>query len=93
MSKKKKSLGELLLGSLKEALDSPSNGKILAPNVPSIRKKLHMTQLEFAKEYRINVKTLRQWEQGARGQDSASLAYLACISKAPDQIREILNGA
>lgn len=93
MNKTKRSVGAKLIDSIIEALEHPSTGKIVTPriNVAQIRKKLHMNQAEFAKEYHINIKTLRQWEQGVRNPDLTSLAYLECISKAPEQIRNILN--
>lgn len=84
--------GTKLIQSIREAIVNPSRGKIVnVLNVAEIRKNLHMSQAEFAREYHLNVKTLRQWEQGVRVPDSTSLAYLECISKAPEQIRNILN--
>ena len=39
----------------------PEENLVNTINVAAIRKRLHMSQTEFAKEH-INVKTLRQWE-------------------------------
>jgi DNA-binding transcriptional regulator YiaG len=83
----------MLVESIGEAIATPATGTIANPivNVAHIRKKLQMSQTEFSKVYHINIKTLRQWEQGVRSQNLTSLAYLECISKAPEQIRNILN--
>jgi DNA-binding transcriptional regulator YiaG len=91
-----KTMGEALLEAIKDALASPSNGKIVRPiyRSPSeVRRRLQMTQLQFAKEFHINIKTLQQCKQGVRQPDSAACAYLECISKAPEQIRNILQGS
>lgn len=89
---RKKSLGAMLIAAIEDAIANPSKMKTVYPSVARVRKNLQMTQSEFAKEYHINIKTLRQWEQGLRSPDSTSLAYLECIAKAPKQISEILNG-
>jgi len=36
------------------------------PDVRAIRRKLHLSQQEFAQKYRIPLPTLRNWEQGRR---------------------------
>ena len=88
-----KSLGKELLGAVKEALKSKENGKIVRPKIDviAIRKKLHMTQKEFATQYHIKLQTLRNWEQEKRLPDTASLAYLFCIAARPKLIQGILN--
>ena len=92
-NKNSSNLGKQLINSIQEALEASSPGKIVRPiiDIVALRKKLNMTQIDFAKEYHINIKTLRQWEQGVRRPDLTSLAYLECISRAPEQISSILN--
>lgn len=90
---KTKSLGQELLAAVRDALRKPGNGRILRPkvNVSAIRKKLGMTQKEFAKQYYIKLQTLRNWEQEKRIPDTTTLAYLTCIACRPKEILKILH--
>jgi putative transcriptional regulator len=58
-----------------------------------IRWALHMSQVEFAKTFRIPLGTLRDWEQHRRDPDQAAQAYLEVIAREPDAIRRALAGA
>jgi putative transcriptional regulator len=60
-------------------------------NVASVRKKLGMTQKQFASQYYIKLQTLRNWEQEKRIPDATTLAYLTCIASAPKKILKILH--
>jgi len=64
------------------------NGTDLAgfmPVIPpqSLRKRLGMTQQEFAKALRIPLSTLRNWEQGRVLPDPAARSLLAIVGKNP----------
>ncbi len=61
------------------------------PNVRAIRRKLHMSQSEFAIKYRIPLPTLKNWEQGRRQPDAPAAAYLQAIARRPREISEALN--
>ena len=56
-----------------------------APVVPPqlLRKRLGMTQNEFAKALRIPLSTLRNWEQGRVLPDPAARSLLAIVAKNP----------
>ena len=58
------------------------------PDVRAIRRKLHMSQQEFAQSYRIPLPTLRNWEQGRRQPDAPAASYLHVIAKRPREISE-----
>ena len=87
-------LGQELLGAVQEALATPGSGTILrAPvDVSALRKKLQLSQREFAAHFHLNLQTLRQWEQGKRMPDTTSLAYLTCIARNPQVISGLLKG-
>ena len=55
-----------------------------------IRWALHMSQVEFAKTFRIPLGTLRDWEQHRRDPDRAAQAYLEVIAREPDAVRRAL---
>lgn len=90
----KKTMGQELLEAVREALAEPGAGRVLrhAVDVSALRKKLQLSQREFAGNFHINLQTLRQWEQGKRSPDTTSSAYLTCIAKNPTLISEMLRG-
>jgi|ERR1700683_440290 len=56
-----------------------------APIIPPqvLRKRLRMTQAEFAKALRIPLATLRNWEQGRVLPDPAARSLLTIIARNP----------
>jgi putative transcriptional regulator len=58
-----------------------------------IRWALHMSQVEFAKTFRIPLGTLRDWEQHRRDPDQAAQAYLEVIAREPAAVRRALARA
>jgi len=56
-----------------------------------LRKKLHLSQQQFANTYCINPETLKKWEQRKRNPDYISRVYLKCIDKQPRLIERIVN--
>ena len=61
------------------------------PDVRAIRRKLRMSQMEFAQNFRIPLPTLRNWEQGRRQPDAPAAAYLHAIAMRPREISEALK--
>lgn len=92
-----KTFGEELLESLNQALDY-ANGKtdgcivhtIYVPDVRAIRKKVGMSQQQFAATYRIPLPTLKGWEQGRRHPDATAAAYLTVIANMPREAQQAL---
>lgn len=56
----------------------------------AIRKRVKMSQSEFARAYGISKRALQEWEQGRRQPDSAARAYLTVIAKGPAVVRRAL---
>lgn len=90
---KKKTLGQELIEAVREAAAHPERCRTVWPtiDVASIRKQMKLSQQAFADNYHIRLQTLRQWEQGLRSPDSATIAYLTCIARKPETIRDILR--
>lgn len=63
------------------------------PDPKLIRKKLKLTQAEFASRYAIPLGTLRDWERRARFPDAAARAYLRVISQDPKMVAKLLATA
>jgi putative transcriptional regulator len=61
--------------------DTPRIEDIITPQV--IRKRLAMTQEQFAQALRIPVATLRNWEQGRNAIDPAARSLLMVVARNP----------
>ena len=86
--------GKELIQDLKTSIKTGDKGTIVWPSpesIKAIRLSQKMSQSQFSKEYKINIETLRAWEQGKRTPDSVSTAYLSCIQKSPEVISNILH--
>jgi putative transcriptional regulator len=93
MSKFGKDLIESLTDAVAHAKGEKSGVRIHTvgvPDVRAIRRKLHMSQHEFAATYRIPLPTLKNWEQGRRNPDAPAAAYLLAIAKRPREISAAL---
>jgi putative transcriptional regulator len=60
-------------------------------DVKRIRERAQMSQAEFARAFRINPRTLQEWEQGRRKPDAATRAYLAVIAKNREAVLDALS--
>lgn len=63
------------------ATRAPRIDDVVTPQV--IRKRLDMTQEEFARALHIPVATLRNWEQGRNSIDPAARALLTVVARDP----------
>ena len=86
------SLGQELINAVEEALNTEGRGRTVRSfDVRGLRKRLDLTQKEFATVYHINLETLKNWEQEKRIPDLTSISFLTCIEKNPDVIKKLLN--
>ena len=89
--------GELLTsvkeaGQIRRGERTPSRAfKIKAMDVQRIRRNLDLSQTQFAALVHVSVKTLRNWEQGARVPDGAAAALLTAIKNDPENVISALN--
>lgn len=89
--------GEKILRGLREAVAHASGrGRarlhvVQVPNVKAIRRRLEMSQREFAAAYRIPLTTLQGWEQGRRQPDAPASAYLLAIARIPAQVKSAIT--
>jgi putative transcriptional regulator len=93
----KQTPGERIIESVQQAIDfleGADNGcRVHIPeeiNVRRIRKKIHMSQSEFARYFGVSTRTVQQWEQGRRVPTGASRAFLTVIDKEPEAVRRAL---
>jgi putative transcriptional regulator len=61
------------------------------PTVRALRKKLNLTQEEFAARFHLPLGTVRAWEQGAHRPDKAAQVLLTVIARDPDAVARALE--
>ena len=59
----------------------------------SVRKRLGISQAEFAARYHVPIGTLRDWEQNRKQPDAPALAYLRVIARKPKMVARALRRA
>lgn len=60
-------------------------------DVSALRRRMGMTQEQFAARFGFSVATLRHWERGDRSPQGASLVLLNVIKRAPEAVTAALN--
>ena len=79
-------------GQIRRGEIEPSRVFVVLPSgVKEIRKKLNMSQIQFASVIHVSVKTLRNWEQGIRKPHGAAAALLMAINNDPENVLAALN--
>lgn len=61
------------------------------PTLAALRKKLMLTQEEFAARFHLPLGTVRDWEQGAHWPDKAVQVLLTVIANDPDAVTRALE--
>ena len=56
-----------------------------------VRRRLGLTQVEFARRIDVSHETIRNWEQGKRGPTGAARALLKILNKAPETALRVLG--
>ncbi len=57
-----------------------------APDVRAIRRKLRLSQAQFAKRFGFSVRTIQEWEQGRALPDRPARILLRVIAKSPKTV-------
>jgi putative transcriptional regulator len=88
--------GEKILGSVRSLRAAVRSGAPLTVHVPdqvdvkAIRKKLGMSQRQFAASFGFGLDAVQNWEQGRRRPEGAARAFLKVIEREPDAVRRAL---
>jgi len=61
------------------------------PTVRALRRKLNLSQEEFAARFHLPLGTVRDWEQGAHRPDKAAQVLLTVIARDPDAVARALD--
>jgi putative transcriptional regulator len=62
------------------------------PDVKGLRKKLGLTQAEFARHFGLSRRTIEQWEQGRAIPDRPARILLAVIARNPGAVERAVAG-
>jgi putative transcriptional regulator len=68
--------------------------KIVVPpriDVKRVRRKLGLSQNDFAETFGINAATLRNWEQGRRQPEGPARVLLTIIDREPAAVQRVLT--
>jgi putative transcriptional regulator len=88
--------GEKILRSVRNLRAEVRSGAALPVHVPTeidvkaIRKKLGMSQRQFAASFGFGLDAVQNWEQGRRRPEGAARAFLKVIEREPDAVRRAL---
>lgn len=67
---------------------------VLAPlDVAALRRRLGMSQAQFAAAYGFAARTVQDWEQGRREPEQSARAYLRAIAGDPEAVRRAFKAA
>lgn len=61
------------------------------PNVRLLRRRLNLTQEQFARTFHLSLGAVRDWEQGRNQPDHAARALLRVIEFNPDLVQQALR--
>ena len=60
-------------------------------NVKKVRRRLRMSQGQFAAQFGISPATLKNWEQGRRQPEGPARVLLNIIDREPEAVRRVLQ--
>ena len=79
-------LAPVMAASPQAAVSSAPADTQAQSTVRDLRRRVRLTQLEFASRLGVPVETIRNWEQGKRMPRGPARALLAVIAHAPDTV-------
>ena len=99
-TKGKQTAGQEIIASLNEAVRWAKGGKVPVRittvhvpevNVRQVRRRLNLSQSEFATRFGFATASVRNWEQGRTQPDGPARILLAVISKHPEAVQDALR--
>lgn len=71
------------------AIEKKSLPKVDASFVRQTREELNMSRSVFALKFRVSLRTLEKWEQGATLPNDQAVALLLLVRKYPDTLKKL----
>ena len=85
---------ENLKGGVRFAKGEKSNATVFAvlfaADIKAIRASVDMSQAVFAREFQLNLDTLKGWEQAKRKPDAAAANFLRMIQADPEYVQRTI---
>ena len=79
-------------GMIRKGIAKPSRVFSYSPvDIKRIRKRLHVSQSQFALMIGVSKSTLQNWEQGRREPEGPAKALLRIVDKQPDAVLQSLK--
>ncbi len=101
-AEKQPSVGKRIIEGLEEAL-AWSKGEnvpvrvtqvqVAEVDVSAVRRRMGLSQTQFALKFGFSPATLRNWEQGRVRPDAPTRVLLAVIAKHPESVEDVLKDA
>ena len=101
-SKTRSSVGQRIIEGLEQAIawthGENDRVRVTVDHVPDVdirkvRRKMGLSQVQFAAKFGLPPATLRNWEQGHARPDAPAQVLLAVIAKRPETVEEVLRQA
>jgi putative transcriptional regulator len=96
----KQTAGQRIIASAKQALafaqGENDNCIVSIPqeiDTALIRKKINMSQSQFADYFGVSVRTIQEWEQGRAVPSRCARAFLTVIDREPEAVHRALTGS
>lgn len=75
---------------LQQQQDDAEAMRDMAKYARRVRKRLGLSQREFARRINVSLETIRNWEQGTRRPSGAARALLKVLDKAPETALRVI---
>jgi putative transcriptional regulator len=101
-SRKRQTVGESIIEGLNQAIawtrGENDDVRVTLVHVPEVdvrqvRKKMGLSQAQFAAKFGFPPATLRNWEQGRARPDAPTRVLLAVIARHPEAVEDVLRRA
>ena len=101
-ARKRQTVGESIIEGLKQAVawtkGENDDVRVTLVHVPrvdvrQVRRKMGLSQAQFAIKFGFPPATLRNWEQGRSRPDTPTRVLLAVIAKHPEAVEDVLRKA
>jgi putative transcriptional regulator len=89
MAKVKRNVGMEILAGVRELKRGEVGRVVNVPAVGAIRRRMGLSQAEFARLLGVSVRTLQEWEQGRRAPSGAARTLLMIAARNPRAVLEV----
>jgi putative transcriptional regulator len=89
MAKSKRDVGKEILEGIREIKRGEHGRVTKIPEVADVRRRVGLSQSEFARLMGVSVRTLQEWEQGRRSPSGAARTLILVAAKNPAALASV----